>query len=587
MAEERTQRRLAAILAADVVGSSRLMEADETGTLAALKARRKSVLNPLVSKHQGRIFKTTGDGVLVEFGSAVNAVQCAVDLQQGMSAANSGQPEDRHIVLRIGVNLGDVIAEGGDLYGDGVNIAARLEALAHPGGICVSGKLRDEIGRKLDLVFDDLGEKSLKNIASPVRVYGVRPGKEGAMAGPALTLPDKPSIAVLPFQNMSGDPEQEYFADGVVEEIITALSRFRGLFVIARNSSFTYKGRAVDVKQVGRELGVRYVLEGSVRKAGNKVRITGQLIDASTSAHLWADRFDGNLEDIFDLQDQMTTSVVGAIAPKLELAEIERIKHKPTDSLDAYDHYLRGMSCIRLWTRDGIDTALSHFYKAIEIDPKFASPYGLAARCYSQRKAGGWVLDAAYETAETARLARRAVELGSDDALALCTAGLALGYVVGDLDEANELIDMAIDLNPNLAWAWYFSSWVKLWRGESELAIERVERAMRLSPYDLQMPEMQDAMAMALFCTGRYAEARQWAMKSLRGFPDFLLPQCTAAASAAAIGRLDEAKERVVRLLQSNPSLRISDLKEKLPELRKPEDFAIFADGLRKAGLPE
>jgi TolB-like protein/class 3 adenylate cyclase len=425
MTGERTQRRLAAILAADVAGYSRLMEQDEVGTLAALKARRKEVLEPLVAQHQGRVFKVTGDGVLVEFTSAVNAVQCALELQQAMTAANDTEPEERHIVLRIGVNLGDIMVEGSDLYGDGVNIAARLEAIAEPGGIVVSGTAYDHIKSKVKVGFEDIGAQHLKNIAEPVRVYRVGPGRavRAAPAAPALALPHKPSIAVLPFQNMSGDREQEYFADGIVEDIITALSRFSALFVIARNSSFTYKGHAVDVKQVGRDLGVRYVLEGSVRKSGNRVRITGQLVDTSNSAHLWADRFDGGLEDVFDLQDRVTASVVGAIAPKLEQAEIDRSRRKPTDSLDAYDHYLRGMAAVHQWTREANQEALSHFYKAIELDPNFASAYGQAARCYDQRMANGWVTERAHEIAETERLARLAAKWGKDDAVALCTAG--------------------------------------------------------------------------------------------------------------------------------------------------------------------
>ncbi|MGO9686910.1 MAG: Fic family protein [Beijerinckiaceae bacterium] len=341
MASERVERRLTAILAADIAGYSRLMGADEEGTLAALKNLRKSLIEPKISQHNGRMVKTTGDGALVEFASAVDAVRCALDIQREMAERNAAIAQDRRIEFRIGINVGDIIIDEGDIYGDGVNIAARLETLARPGMICLSDNAYRHIKGKLPLVVTDMGEQQLKNIAQPVRVFSVR--LDGAAARPALALPDRPSIAVLPFQNMSGDPEQDYFADGMVEDIITALSRMRWLFVIARNSSFTYKGRAVDVKQVGRELGVRYVLEGSVRKAANRVRITGQLVDAATGAHLWADRFDGALEDIFDLQDQVTASVVTAIAPKLERAEIERAKRKPTESLDAYDYYLRGL----------------------------------------------------------------------------------------------------------------------------------------------------------------------------------------------------------------------------------------------------
>src|SRR5215469_9254664 len=390
MAEERVQRRLAAILAADVVGYSRLMEQDEAGTMAILRGRRKEVLKPLVARHHGRIFKATGDGVLIEFGSAVDAVECAVDLQRDMAAANSESPDARRIMLRIGVNLGDVMIEGSDLYGEGVNIAARLEALAEPEGVIVARTVFNHVRGKVKLGFDDLGEQQLKNIAEPVRIYRLRPYGEVATTRTTLTLPDKPSIAVLPFANMSGDAAQEYFADGMVDEIITALSRFRNLFVIARNSSFTYKGRAVDVKQVGRELGVRYVLEGSVRRAGDRLRIAGQLIDASTGGHLWADRFEGALAQVFDLQDQVTGSVVGAIAPKLEQAEIERAKRKPTVSLDAYDYFLRGLAGANRWTREDNNEALSLFNRAIEVDPNFASAYGMAARCYAQRKALGW-----------------------------------------------------------------------------------------------------------------------------------------------------------------------------------------------------
>lgn len=343
MAEQGTHRRLAVILAADVVGYSRIMEADEVGTLAALKARRRDILDPLVAKHQGRIFKITGDGVLVEFASAVNAVQCAVDLQQGMAAANSGIPEDRNIVLRIGVNLGDVMVEGSDLYGDGVNIAARLEAMAEPGAILVSGTAYAHIKNNIKAGFDDLGIQTLKNIAEPVRCYRVTGMPAAAIAAHKLAT-DKPSIAVLPFTNMSGDPEQEYFSDGMTEDIISGLSRLHWLFVIARNSTFIFKGKAVDVREVGRQLGVRYVLEGSVRKAGDRLRITSQLIDAAAGAHIWADRFDGALSDIFDLQDRVTANVVGAIGPKLRNAEIERARAKPTGNIGAYDLFLRALA---------------------------------------------------------------------------------------------------------------------------------------------------------------------------------------------------------------------------------------------------
>jgi TolB-like protein/class 3 adenylate cyclase len=587
MAEDRVQRRLAAILAADVVGYSRLIEQDEAGTLAMLKERRRGILKPLVAEHHGRVVKVMGDGVLVEFASAVNAVACAVELQQRMATANEGLPEDRRIVLRIGINLGDVIVEGGDLYGDGVNIAARLQAMAEPGETYVSQTVRDHVKNKIELMFGDLGEQTIRNISEPVRVYRIAgTGLVAKNATGALPLPSKPSIAVLSFENLSGDPEQEYFADGMVEEIITALSRLRWLFVIARNSSFAYKGRAVDVKRIGQELGVRYILEGSVRKAGNRVRITGQLIDTSTGAHLWAERFEGAREDLFDLQDQVTASVVGAIAPKLELAEIERAKRKPTPSLDAYDYYLRGMAAVHLWTREGNEEALLHFRRAIELDPGFASAYGMAARCYSQRKAAGWVVDRARDTAEAERMARRAVELGKDDALALATAGIALAYVVGDLDDGAAFIDQALALNPNLAWAWLFSGFVKAWLGEPEATIERVTRAMRLSPQDSQFFNMQTAMAHAHFLAGRYVEALSWAEAAVRGHPNYAFANGAVAVNAALAGRPEVAEKAMARLRRLQPQLRVSDLMEIFP-VRQPEHRAKWVEGLLMAGMPE
>jgi len=385
---------------------------------------------------------------------------------------------------------------------------------------------------------------------------------------------------------MSGDPEQEYFADGMVEDIITGLSRFNALFVIARNSSFTYKGRAVDIKQVGREMGVRYVLEGSVRKAGNRVRITGQLIDTSTGSHLWAERFEGMLEDVFDLQDQVTASVVGAIAPKLEQVEIERAKRKPTDRLDAYDYYLRGIAGLNQWTKEANAEALANFSQAIERDPNFAAAYGQATRCYLQRKAAGWSTGRDQEISETERLARLAIKHGKEDAVALSTAGMGLGFVVGDLESANSFIDRALVLNPNLAWAWMFSGWINAWRGESEVAIDRAKRAIRLSPHDSQMFAMQTAIAIAHYFAGRHDEALSWAEAAMRNQPNFLIAICVAAASFALGGRQAEAEKTMTSLRELDPALRLSNLADLMP-IRRPEDFAKIIDGLRKAGLPE
>ncbi len=399
-------------------------------------------------------------------------------------------------------------------------------------------------------------------------------------------LPSKPSIACLPFQNLSGDPEQEYFADGMVEEIITALSRMRWLFVIARNSSFTYRNRAVDVKQIGRELGVRYILEGSVRKAANRVRITGQLIDASTGAHLWADRFDGELAEVFDLQDQVATSVVGAIAPKLEQAEIERTKRKPTGSLDAYDHYLRGMACVHRWTREASDEALQHFRCALELDPDYTSAYGMVARCYSQRKVSAWVTEPEREIADSIRLAKHVAQFGTDDALALVTAGMALGYVVGDLEDGDAMIERGLALDPNLAWGWLFSGWTKVWLGEWETALERIQRAMRLSPQDPQFFNMQTGAAWAYLLAGRYAEAQSWAQAALRARPDYLNPLCIMAATSALAGNLQDARKNLAHMRQLDPGARISNIQQRYP-FRRLEVLARFGEGLRLAGLPE
>jgi TolB-like protein len=422
------------------------------------------------------------------------------------------------------------------------------------------------------------------------RLLGLKPPAPATLdtpdSRPGSALPDKPSIAVLPFQSMSADPEQEYFADGVVEEIITALSRFSGLFVIARNSTFTYKGRAVDVKQVGRELGVRYVLEGSVRRAHERVRITAQLVDAATGVHLWAHRFEGELADIFGVQDQMTASVVGAIAPKLEQAEIERVKRKSTESLEAYDYYLRGKASFHQWRRETNDEALRSFYRAIDIDPDFAAPHGMAALCYAQRKMNGWMIDPQQEVTESARLAERAVELGRDDAVALSSAGLACIRVVGDISAAATLVDQALALNPNLAQALYASSFVKNCQGESEVALQRLKHVMRLSPIDPLMYMMYTGSALAHFLAGRYDEASAWAERALRDKPNYYPALRAAAASNALGGRLEQAKNAIARLRRLDPALRISQLNDILP-LRRAEDRAKYAEGLRMAGLPE
>ena len=469
----RVGRRLAAIVAADVAGYSRLMGLDEVGTARTLREHRK-VTDALVEKHGGRLVKSTGDGVLLEFPSVVDAVECAVAVQEVMAQRNEGIPQDRRMLFRIGINLGDILIEGDDILGDGVNIAARLEGIAEPGGICVSSSAYDQVRGKVEVEFTDLGEQRLKNIDRPVRVYTAKSRGPVGVVGPdassnhdvqmPLPLPDKPSIAVLPFQNMSGDPEQEYFADGIAEDIITALSRFKSLFVIARNSTFTYKGKAVDIKQVGRELGVRYVLEGSVRKAGSRVRITGQLIEAASDRHLWADKFDGALEDVFGLQDQVTSSVVGLIAPRLEQTEIDRARQKPTDSLDSYDLFLRGMALA--YRKGKFLEAREFFRKAFEQDPDYGAAYAMAASTLMWQQGTTGVPLTSEMRAEAIRFAHMGSRVGSDDAVALARSAHVLAYIGGEYDRAAAMVEQAVALNPNLAMAWYSRGWVMLICGD-------------------------------------------------------------------------------------------------------------------------
>ena len=599
MTGERVARRLAAILAADVVGYSRLMGRDENGTLSRLKTHRTERLEPTLARYGGRLVKLTGDGALVEFPSAVDALAAAIEFQQAMADVNRDQPEDTAIVFRIGVHLGDLIVEGDDLYGDGVNIAARLESEAPSGGIVISRTVHEAVAGRLKASFDDLGNLALKNIERPVQAFGVSwAAAEWKSAAPtvsaaapaavnaALTLPDKPSIAVLPFENMSGDPEQEYFADGMVEDIITALSRFRSLFVIARNSSFAYKGKAVDTKRVSRELGVRYVLEGSVRKASGKVRITGQLIDSETGAHLWADRFDGSLEDIFDLQDQVTTSVVGAIAPKLEKAEMERAKRKPVESLDAYDCFLRGMANVYKHSIESWQTALQLFYQAIALDPEFAMPYAMAARSYAAFRHYGKIADKDWVEAETRRLALRVSTIGRDDAHAVCWAGYSLGFVCGDMDAALELIDQGLAMNHNLAVGWQLRALVSIWQGRYEAAREQIARATRLNPLDPEVSRSEHAMSLISLGQGKYDHATNWATKALVHQPNWPPAMWVLAAANALAGNVGGAQKIIALIRGLDPLAGISQCRQVFA-YGHPPFLETMIEGLRLAGLAE
>jgi TolB-like protein/class 3 adenylate cyclase len=592
---ERVERRLAAVLAADVAGYSRLMGRDEERTLADLKAARRTLIDPAIAAHRGRIVKTTGDGMLVEFASAVDAARCAIEIQRGMAGQNTDVLQGSRIEFRIGIHVGDIIIDDNDIFGDGVNIAARLEGIAEPGGVCISDDAQRQIRGKVDVAFDDMGEQALKNIAEPMRAWRVRLDGNAPAAAPMklstgsaspLALPDKPSIAVLPFQNMSGDPEQEHFADGMVEDIITGLSRSKALLVIARNSTFTYKGKAVDIKQIGRELGVRYVLEGSVRKSGNRVRITGQLIDAATGTHLWADRFDGLLDDIFDLQDRVTSSVIGAISPQLERAEIERAQRKPTESLQAYDYYLRALASSYRFTREANLETLELTRAASAIDPHFALSHALAAFSFTQRKAFGWSANIADEISETRRLAALAIELDGDDARVLGMAGFALGYVAGEVETAAEFLARAIQLDPNLVLARTWMGWTRIYLGDMNAAIEQLEVAQRVNPLDPRRYVTATAMAYAHFFAGRNDEASVWAESVVRQQPNYLAGQRIMTACHAMAGRIDEARQAFAVTMRIDPTQRISVSNARAP-FRRSQDVDKLSQALRIAGMPE
>jgi TolB-like protein/class 3 adenylate cyclase len=586
---ERVERRLAAILAADVAAYSRLMGQDEAGTLARLKALRRELIDPKIADHKGRIVKTTGDGILIEFPSVVEAVACAVAVQQGMAERNAEIPQDQRIEFRVGINSGDVIVEDGDIHGDGVNIAARLEGLAEPGMICVSAIVQGQVEGRLDCTFEDLGEQALKNIARPVRVYKVGPisplpnppppageGSASARVGtPALPLPDKPSIAVLPFQNLSGDPEQEYFADGMVEEIITALSRIRWLFVIARNSGFSYKGQSPDVKRVGRELGVRYVLEGSVRKGGDRVRITAQLVDAGTGAHLWADHFDGSLEDVFDLQDKVASSVAGIIEPALQAAETARSARRPTNDLTAYDLYLRAFEMV--WrSAKQMPEALRLTEEAIARDALYGPALGWAAICYSRLLINGWSKDPEGDRRKGIEFARRALEVAGDDPGVLVSAASALDYFGEDNGAMLALVDRALALNPNYARGWVISGNLRTRGGQLDIAIKHLETALRLSPR-ARLSGALNTLGRAYFFGRRFDEAVSILLLAIQDDPVNVQQYRFLAASYAHMGRLDDARETIARLRAITP------LMIEASTFRNPVHRELLLSGLRLA----
>jgi len=585
----KVSRRLVAVFAADVEGYSRLMGADEVGTLKGLTERR-AILDRFIEEHGGRIANTAGDSVLAEFGSAVDAVQCAVEAQASLTEANSSLPPEQRINFRIGIHVGDVMVRAGDLFGDGVNIAARLQALAQPGGICVSGTTYEQVRKVLPIAFADLGLQQVKNIEDPIRAYAARELAEAIRSAAVaedslrpLPLPDKPSIAVLPFENMSGDPEQDYFADGMVEEIITALSRFKTLFVIARNSSFTFKGKAVDIKEVGRKLGVRYVLEGAVRKAAGKVRITGQLIDAVTGAHLWADRFERDLTDVFALQDEVTVAVVSAIQPKLLQTEIAMATRRRPENLTAYDLFLRALQQFYLATREALAEAIRLAHRALDLDAGFGRAAFLAGVCHMENVIWGYADDPQFERKEAVRLSRVALSVDDSDPDTLAIAAITSAFMVGDSEREIEMADRAVTLNPNSSSAWNCRGHVYRIAGLPEEAVRSFERGIRMSPMDAALYQTFGGIGSALIELGRFDEAIVAGKKAQRLNPAYQVSYRCLASAFAHLGRDAEAREAAARLLEIDPTFTISSWIARGGQ----SNAKLQIEGVRKAGLPE
>jgi TolB-like protein/class 3 adenylate cyclase/Flp pilus assembly protein TadD len=585
MPEDRVDRRLAAIFAGDIAGYSRLMGADEEGTLRQLKSHRKELVDPKITEHRGRIVKTTGDGMLVEFVSVVDAVRCAVDIQRGMLERNRAVPSERRIQFRIGINVGDIIIDSDDIYGDGVNVAARLEALADPGGIMVSRVVHDQVQDKLGFEFDDMGEQAVKNIARPVGVHRVHLTEQLLRpvvgAGTERTASDRPSIAVLPFVNMSGDSEQEYFSDGISEDIITGLSKLRWFFVIARNSSFAYKGKTIDVKRAARDLGVRYVLEGSVRRAGNRVRITAQLIDASTGNHVWADRYDGDLTDIFALQDEITKKVIAAIEPRLLEAEGARALTRAPADLDAWELVARASSIFWRMTPADSEAAISLYREAVRLHKSYAPAHSMLAVALLMSGFVGWT-SMSTNVKDAANLAARAAELDGSDPW----AHLALGQLATmrkQTDTAVHAFQRALELNPNFAAAHGFLGYAFALDGQSEPAMEHLNQALSLSPHDPQNIVFMIGLGLAHYQAGRYNETVKYSRNVAQQRPEHFGAHRQLCASLGQTGRAEEARATLERLKQLQPNVSLTWVEENLP--LTPKAMTHYLDGLRKAGL--
>jgi adenylate cyclase len=593
------ERKLVAVLYADMVGYSRLIGVDDAGTLARLKRLRTDLIDPAIAEHRGRVVQTGGDSLLVVFDSIDGALRCAVKVQQQVPIHDQGPSPDHAILFRMGIDIGDAIADGTDLHGDGVIVAARLQAECPANGVCVSRAVRDHVHDRLDLAFEPLGPLNLKNVARPVEAFLVRPSaapKPGeqtlAHSTPeALPLPDKPSLVVLPFQNMSRDPEQDYFADGMVEEITTALSRIRSLFVISRNSAFTYKGRAVDVRQVGRELGVRYVLEGSVRRAGSRVRITGQLVEAASGTHLWADRFDGMLEDVFELQDRVAANVAAAIEPSLRAAEIMRAQRKPTDSLRAYDLVLRAQPLLVTRSRENLTEAERLLRTAIKLDAGYALAVGRLAACHWIMVTQNWVDRADASVDDMVHLVRTALAQDANDPEVLRLAGWILALPGGDLSSGIRLINRAIELNPNSATALQTVALLNAFAGDTELASAQLERSARLDPVNLPI-DFYLTHAICHFVSGQFEAVVEWTAKLLERFPNVAPALRYRAASFGLVGRLEEGRKVVQQLLALVPNFTVLRARRHYEfdlnnAFKTPGVTDALYEGLRRCGVPE
>jgi adenylate cyclase len=590
---ERMERRLAAVLAADIAGYSRLMGRDEEHTLAQLKSFRKTLVDPGITAHRGRIVKTTGDGMLVEFASAVDAARCAVEIQRAMIQRNADVPPELRIEFRIGIHVGDIIIDDNDIFGDGVNIAARLEGIAVPGGICISDDAHRQIRGKIDIAFDDIGEQTLKNIAEPMRAWRIRlVGEDASAIRPGstpiriqdLALPDKPSIVVLPFDNMSAEPGQDYLADGIVEAITAALSCIRSFFVIARSSAFTYKGRATNARDIGKELGVAYLLEGSVQKAGNRLRIIVQLIETEGGAHVWSSRFDGAVEDFFDLEDRITEQVAGALQPSIRIAEIERSRRKRPQDLGSYDYTMRAMPHVWALEKEESGKALELLEKALAIDPEFPLALSLAGWCHAQRSVYNWADDIAESQASARSLAERAAEMSGDDPVILAVLG-AVHTFVRNYGTARVLLERAVTLDSNAAWAWSRLGWLENYADRPQKATDNFERALRLSPIDPMNFNNYVGLGSAHEVAEEYDKAAAFYRRALEERPNAGWIYRNLASSLSGAGRVEEAKHAFAEMMRNYPDLTVAKFKQAMVFSTVPLNR--MAENLRKLGLPD